>query len=139
MVVATVTAVLFINCYNQSRMQQTILFKVPGKPSTRPLVILTGPSIGALSAKSLRSAKTYSTNHFREVTKKIVRAVFSARASMAVIGVCLAAMWWHIVTVDDTLAAQTAVGRDCLCALPWAITWVARLTRKPMPKKGGMK
>lgn len=120
-------------------MQQTILFKVPGKPSTRPLVILTGPAIGASSTKSLRSAKNYSTNHFREAAKKIAGAVFSARASMAVIGVCLAAMWWHLVTADDILSAQTAIGRDCLCALPWAITWAVRLTRKPMPEEGGMK
>ncbi len=103
----------------------------------KPLVILTVPAIGASSTKSLRSAKNYSTNHFREAAKKIAGAVFSARASMAILGVCLAAMWWDIVTVDDTIAAQTAVGRDCLCALPWAITWAVRLTRKPMPEKGG--
>lgn len=29
-------------------MQQSILFKVPGKPSTSPIVILTGPALGAL-------------------------------------------------------------------------------------------
>ncbi|QCD42188.1 hypothetical protein E7747_07815 [Duncaniella dubosii] len=28
-------------------MQQSILFKVPGKPSSSPLVILTGPTISA--------------------------------------------------------------------------------------------
>lgn len=33
----------------QSVMQQTILFKVPGRPSTRPLVILTGLDIEAKS------------------------------------------------------------------------------------------
>lgn len=29
-------------------MQTSILFKVPGKPSTSPIVILTGPALGAL-------------------------------------------------------------------------------------------
>lgn len=49
-------------------MQQTILFKVPGKPSTRPLVILTGLDIEAKS----------STNYFREAAKMLSRALSKA-------------------------------------------------------------
>lgn len=137
----------FINRDTHSRMQQTILFKVPGKPSTRPLVILTGLDIEAKS----------STNHFREAAKmlsralskawnwtrcnctpvRIIRATFSAKVSTVVAFVCLAAMWWHNITIDNTLEAQEAVGLDCLLGMPWGIVWAFRASRMPMPEEGG--
>ncbi|WP_290376813.1 hypothetical protein, partial [uncultured Duncaniella sp.] len=38
---------LYAITHNVEVMQQSILFKVPGKPSSSPLVILTGPTISA--------------------------------------------------------------------------------------------
>lgn len=128
-------------------MQQTILFKVQGKPSTSPVVILSALDLAAGSK----------TNYLRTVSKtlsralsmtaawvkcnctpvRIVRALFSARVSTVVAVVCIAAMWWHNITVSNTIEAQEAVGFDCLLAMPWAIVWAFRATRMPMPEEGG--
>lgn len=128
-------------------MQQTILFKVPGKSSNRPLVILNALAI----------ERQYSTNHFREAAKmlsralsaawtrtrcnctprRIFRALFSARVSAAVAILVVIAMWWHSMTIADTLEAQRAVGLDCLAGLPWGLLWTVRATR--MPEEGGEK
>lgn len=130
-----------------SVMQQTILFKVPGKPSTRPLVILTGLDIEAKS----------STNHFRDVAKmlsralskawqwtrcnctpvRIIRAIFSAKVSTVVAFIVVAAMYWHNLSIDNVIEAQRAVGFDCLLGMPWGIVWAIRFTRMPMPEEGG--
>lgn len=130
-------------------MKQTILFKVPGKPSTSPVVIL---SVLDLAGKS-------KTNHFRVATKmlsralskawnwtrcnctprRIVSALFSAQVSTVVAILVVAAMWWHNISIADTLEAQRAVGLDCLCGLPWGIVWAIRATFMPMPEKGGAK
>lgn len=138
-------------------MRQTILFKVPGKPSTRPLVILTGLDIEASSTKSLRSAKNCSTNHFREAAKmlsralskawnwtrcnctpvRVIRATFSEKVSIVVAVLVLAAMYWHILSIDNTIESQEAVAFDCLLGMPWGIVWAIRATRMPMPEEGG--
>jgi hypothetical protein len=130
-------------------MQQTILFKAPGRSSNRPIVILTGPFLGA----------EYSTgrHHFADIRKMISRALsagwqwtrcnctprrivsplFSARVSTAMAIVVVAAMWWHNISIADDIAAQKAVGYDCLLGMPWAIAWAVRASRKPMPEEGG--
>lgn len=63
-----------------------------------------------------------------------LRAVFSARVCAAVAILACAAMWLHILTVSDTLAAQRAVGLDALAALPWLAAWAIRAT---LSRKGG--
>ena len=59
------------------------------------------------------------------------------KVSTVVAVVCLAAMWWHNVAIDDTIEAQEAVGLDCLLTMPWAIVWAFRAARMPMPEEGG--
>lgn len=137
-------------------MQQSILFKVRGKSSTRPIVILTGPALDARystpvsvhlsralsmawssSLATLRSAKKWTRCNC--TPRRIVRALFSAKVSTVVAVVCIAAMWWHNITVSNTIEAQEAVGFDCLLAMPWAIVWAFRATRMQMPEKGGAK
>lgn len=130
-------------------MKQTILFKVPGKPSTSP--------VGILSALDL--AGKSKTNHFRAATKmlsralskawkwtrcnctpvRIIRAIFSAKVSTVVAAIVVTAMWWHNITISNTIEAQEAVGFDGLLAMPWAIVWAIRATRMPMPEEGGQK
>lgn len=46
-------------------------------------------------------------------------------------------MWWHNISIDNTLDAQSAVGFDCLCAMPWGIEWAFLTSRMPMPEEGG--
>ena len=135
-------------------MQTSILFKAPGRSSNRPIVILTGPAIGAeystplsvrlsralssawsSSLTTLRSAKNWTRCNC--TPRRIVRALFSARVSTAVAFVVLAAMWWHNIAIDNTLEAQRAVAIDCLCGMPWGIVWAIRASRMPMPEEGG--
>lgn len=128
-------------------MEQTFLFKVPGRPSTRPLVILSGIAI----------ERRTSSNHFRELTQmlsralsrayarakcscppvRIARALFSAKATAAVSVLALAAMWWHNVTVSDVMASQQAVALDAALAFPWLLTAAIRAGRKSSTRKGG--
>lgn len=56
------------------------------------------------------------------------RAIFSARASMAVATLLLLAIYWHLLTIAEPLAQQAAMGTDLLLALPWALVWATRTT-----------
>ena len=70
---------------------------------------------------------------------RAISALFSARVS-AVVGItATAAMWLAIFTAADDAAAQSAVGRICLAALPWAAVWTVRACRMPLPsaQEGG--
>lgn len=133
-------------------MQTSILFKVPGKPSTRPLVILSGLAFAAQSSTSaglrisrtLSSARSSSLATLRSAKKwaqcnctprRIAGALFSARVSAAFAALFLAALWWHNISITDTVEAQRALGVDCLLALPYAIAW----TLRPSAPKGGEK
>lgn len=124
-------------------MQQTILFKVSGKPSTRPLVILTGPSfetqystpVSVRLSRALSRAWRWTRCNCTPV--RIVRALFSSKVSTAVAIIAGAAMWWHDITIVDTIEAQRAVGLDGLLAMPWAIVWAYRASRMPLPEEGG--
>lgn len=124
-------------------MQQSILFKVPGKPSNSPLVILTGPSICARYSApvSVRLSRALSMawrwTRCNCTPRRIVSALFSAKVSTVVAVICVCAMWWHNFSLDNTIEAQEAVGLDCLYAMPWAIVWAFRATRMPMPEEGG--
>lgn len=124
-------------------MQTSILFKVPGKPSTSPLVILTGPALGAQCSipVSVRLSRALSTawnwTRCNCTPRRIVRALFGAKVSTVVAAIVVTAMWWHNITIADTIKAQKAVGLDCLLGMPWAIVWAIRATFMPMPEEGG--
>ena len=124
-------------------MQQTILFKVPGKPSTRPLVILTGPSFETqystpVSVRLSRAlSKAWKWTRCNCTPVRIVRATFSEKVSIVVAVLVLAAMYWHILSIDNTIESQEAVAFDCLLGMPWGIVWAIRATRMPMPEEGG--
>lgn len=66
----------------------------------------------------------------------IIRATFSAKVSTVVAVIVIAAMYWHNLTIDNTIEAQEAVGYDCLLGMPWGIVWAIRATRMPMPEEG---
>ena len=51
--------------------------------------------------------------------------------------IVVTAMWWHNITIADTIEAQEAVAFDCLLCMPWSIVWAIRATRMPMPEEGG--
>ncbi len=124
-------------------MQQSILFKVSGKPSTSPLVILTGPAIRAQysTPASVRLSRALSVAckwlRCNCTPRNIARALFSTNVSAVVAVICLCAMWWHNISIPDTIEAQKAVGLDCLYAMPWGIVWAFRAARMPMPEEGG--
>lgn len=59
--------------------------------------------------------------------------------STAVAVIVTAAMFWHVITITDTIEAQEAVGFDCLLGMPWAVVWAIRFTFMPMPEEGGAK
>lgn len=128
-------------------MQQSILFKVPGKPSKSPVVILSALDLAGKSK----------TNHSRVATKmlsralskawkwtrcnctpvRIIRAIFSAKVSTVVAVIVIVAMYWHNISIDNVIEAQRAVAFDCLLGMPWGIVWAIRATRMPMPEEGG--
>lgn len=109
----------------------------------KPLVILHSIDLSAKSQTSLnlRLSRTLSKAwHWMRCNctlRRIVSALFSAKVSMAVAVVTVAAMWWHILTIVDNIAAGEAVATDCLIGMPWAIVWAFRASRMPMPEKGG--
>lgn len=124
-------------------MQTSILFKAPGRSSNRPIVILTGLDIEAKSITpvSVRISRALSSawqwTRCNCMPRRIVRALFGAKVSTVVAAIVVTAMWWHNITIADTIEAQEAVGYDCLCAMPWGIVWAIRATRMPMPEEGG--
>lgn len=126
-------------------MQQTILFKASGRRTNRPLVILTGPmfpgeySIPVRQRLSRALSSAWRWTRCNCTPLNILRALFCAKVSMAVATVVVSAMWWHNITIADTLAAQKAVGIDGLLGMPWAVVWAFRASRMPMPEEGGDK
>lgn len=124
-------------------MQTSILFKAPGRSSNRPIVILTGPALGAEYSTTISTRLSRALSSAWQWTRcncaprRIVRALFSARVSTAVAVAVVAAMWWHNISIIDTIEAQRAVGFDGLLGMPWGIVWAIRATRMPMPEEGG--
>ena len=68
---------------------------------------------------------------------RVIRATFSEKVSIVVAVLVLAAMYWHILSIDNTIESQEAVAFDCLLGMPWGIVWAIRATRMPMPEEGG--
>lgn len=101
-------------------MQTTILIKAPGLRSNSPA----------------QSLSCIIRSQFLTVARKAFRAMFCEKASMAVAVALVCAMWWHIVSIDGTLAIGEAVATDCLYALPWGIAYIVRSLSS---KKGGEK
>lgn len=124
-------------------MNQTVLFKAPGRSSNRPIVILTGPAIEAKFSTpiTVRLSRALSVAwkwmRCNCTPVRIVRAMFSPMVSTAVAVIVIAAMWWHNITIANTIEAQEAVGFDCLLGMPWGIVWAIRFSRMPMPEEGG--
>lgn len=128
-------------------MQQTILFKAPGKPNNKPVVILSGlaygrkcstnhfPGAGKMLSRTLSSAWKWTRCNCTPV--RIIRAIFSAKVSTVVAVIVIVAMYWHNISIDNVIEAQRAVAFDCLLGMPWGIVWAIRATRMPMPEEGG--
>lgn len=123
-----------------------IAFNLSTARRRKPIVILTGLAIGAKSTNHFADARKMLSRALSVACKwlrcnctprNIARALFSAKVSTVVAVVCLAAMWWHNVAIDNTIEAQEAVGLDCLLTMPWAIVWAFRAARMPMPEEGG--
>lgn len=124
-------------------MQQTILFKAAGRSSKSPVVILTGPSISAefstpLAVRlSLALSMAWQWTRCRCTPGNIFRVLFGTAISTVVAVVVISAMWWHNITIEDTITAQEAVGFDALCGMPWGIVWAFRASRMTLPEEGG--
>ena len=103
-------------------MTNAILFKVPGRASKSPVKVLASLSLG----QSLTYSRRFS---WRKALAAAWRFTFSEKVSLAVAAVVIAAMYWHNITIADTLAAQHAVGMDCIFGMPWALVWCFRATR----------
>jgi len=67
----------------------------------------------------------------------VINTIFSRRVSAAVAIAGTAGMWWHLLTIADTVAAQQAAGIDCLAMLPWGIAWTLRTLSATEDKEGG--
>lgn len=106
-------------------MYQTTLTKASGHRSKSPVV--------NLNALSRRRYATLGTRLFHT----ILRVGFGTKISAVAVAMGLSAMWWHNITIADTIAAQSAVANDCLYMLPWGIAWAIRSSRTSMPKEGG--
>lgn len=135
-------------------MQQTISIKAQQHKAAartlsatrrrKPLVILTGLNIeanystpiGVRITRALSAAWSWTRSNC--TPRCIFSAVFSAKVSMAVAVVTVAAMWWHNIAIIDTIEAQKAVGTDCLYAMPWGIVWAYRASRMSLQEKGGV-
>ena len=124
-----------------SVMYQTILFKAPGRRSNSPVVILNALSLrqsltlGPRLSRALSSAWNWVKCNC--TPRNIVRVAFGEKVSMAVGAIVVCAMWWHIISIDDTIAGGEAVATDCLYAMPWGIVWAIRATLMTLPKEGG--
>ena len=124
-------------------MQTSILFKVPGKPSSSPHVILNGPALVAkfstpAAVRIFRALSwAWEWTRYNCTPRNIVRAVFSPKVSMAVGTVVVLAMWWHNISIADAADASRAVGTDALAGMPWAIVWAFRASRRNPAEEGG--
>lgn len=124
-------------------MNQTVLSKASGRSSNRPIVILSGLAIEAQYSTSISACLSRALSTAWQwmrcncTPRRIVSTLFSPRVSTAVAVLVMAAIYWHNLTIDNTIEAQRAVGFDCLLGMPWGIVWAIRATRNPMPEEGG--
>lgn len=61
---------------------------------------------------------------------RAISAAFSPKASLIAACIVAALMYFHFMTIADTLTAQRAIATDCLYLSPWGIAWLLRNTRK---------
>lgn len=117
--------------------------------SRQSAAILQGFTIDAPVRQSITSALTAAARRALRTARRVC-TLRTAIYSLGVYGV--AAMWWHIITIDETLAAQTQVAIDTLFALPALIYGFLFDTSAPhsnnsasktvspkLAKKGGLK
>lgn len=109
----------------------------------KPLVILTGLNRESRYSTpvSVRLTRTFAAawrwTRCNCTPRRIVRVLFSAKVSTAVAIAVVAAVYWHIFSIDNAIEMQGAIGTDCLLGMPWGIVWAIRTIRKPMPEEGG--
>lgn len=109
----------------------------------KPLVILTGPAIEAKFSTpiTVRLSRAFSAawkwTRCNCTPVRIIRAIFSEKVSTAVAVIVIAAMYWHHITIGNTIDVQRVVGYDALIAMPWITVWAYRASRMTMPEKGG--
>lgn len=100
----------------------------------KPIVILNALAIERKSSTpiSVRLTRALSAawrwTRSNCTPRRIFSAVFSAKVSTVVAVTLIAAMWWHNISIVDTIEAQKAVGTDCLLGMPWALVWAVRAT-----------
>lgn len=126
-------------------MLNTASLRATGR-AIKPIVILTGPSLGAKSSTPISEAIARTASSVwcwikRNCTvRNFFRALFCEKVSRAVAITVIAAMWWHIITIEDNIAGGEAVAADCLYGMPWAIVWCIRATAADFKaQKGGKK
>ena len=124
-------------------MHQTILFKAPGHASKAPIVILSAIELGAksstpISARVSRAlSKAWNWAKCNCTPRRVFAFTFSDTVSIIVTAIVAAVMWWHNLTIADTIEAQESVAYDCLFLLPWGLVWAFRSTKSSMTEEGG--
>lgn len=103
-------------------MNQTVLIKVPGRPSRRPLVVLNGMTVGTQFSTPLRI-------RIGSVMARIVHALFRPRATVAAGALILALMAARALAAPSAVDAQSRMAGACLLFMPWAIVWTVRYMR----------
>ena len=68
--------------------------------------------------------------NLRAIAMRAIRAAFSPKAALIAAAVTAAVMYYHFMTITDTIGMQRALAVDCLCASPWGIAWLIRSIRK---------
>lgn len=68
--------------------------------------------------------------NLRAVALRAISAAFSPKASLIAACIVAALMYFHFMTIDDTVAAQRTIAIDCLYLSPWGIAWLVRNIRK---------
>lgn len=99
-------------------MQSTIVFKAGGRSSKSPVKVLQALDI---SSKPVSAAQFLLQVLSGISVSSVLRLVFGERASLAVASVCAAAMWWHLLSISEGIAAGQAVALDAALSLPWAL------------------
>lgn len=125
----------------------TVLFKSTERSSIRPIVELstmsltaqTSTSISVALIRALSSASSWVRSNC--TPRRIWATLTGEYVSYAVAFIVIAAMWWHIVSIDNGIECQRTVATDCLWGMPWAIVWAYRATMADIKatKKGGRK
>lgn len=69
-------------------------------------------------------------SNLRAMALRAGSAAFSPNASLIAACIVAALMYFHFMTIADTVAAQRAIATDCLYGAPWGIAWLLRNIRK---------